>query len=102
LTGLELAVVVIASCLPALRNLFTRFQPKLTSAFLFGKFNGSGSSRSKDTSGFSQMDDKEPWAQLKDLDMTTVIINGEEMYYPRKVPPIPKKIWRDEEEVFEI
>jgi hypothetical protein len=101
-TGLELAVAMIASCLPALRNLFIRLQPRLTSAFLFRRFNGSGSSKSKDTNGFSQMEDKKPWVQLKELDMTTVTINGEEMHYPRKVPPIPKKIWRDEVGVFKI
>jgi len=96
-TGLELAVAMIASCLPALRNLFIRLQPRLTSAFLFGKFNGSGSSKSKDTNGFSQMDDKKPWVQLK-----TVTINGEEIQYPKKAPPVPKKIWRDDEGVFKI
>jgi hypothetical protein len=101
-TGLELAVAMIASCLPALRNLFIRLQPRWTSAFLFGKFNESGSSKSKDKTGFSQMDDKKPWVQLKELDMTTVTINGEEMHYPRKVPPIPKKIWRNAEGVSKI
>jgi hypothetical protein len=101
-TGFELAVAMIASFLPAFRNLFIRLQPRLTSALLFGKFNGSGSSKSKDTKGFSQMDDKKPWVQFKELDMTTVTITGEEMHYPRKVPPIPKKIWRDEVGVFKI
>jgi hypothetical protein len=90
-TGLELAVAMIASCLPALRNLFIRLQPRLTSAFLFGKFNGSGSSKSKDTNGLSQMVDKKPWVQLK-LDMTTITIKGEEIQYPKKAPPIPNKI----------
>jgi hypothetical protein len=101
-TGLELAVAMIASCLPALRNLFIRLQPRLASAFLFGKFNGSGSSKSKDTNGFSQMDDKKPWVQVKELDMTTVTINAEEIQYPKKAPPAPKKIWRDDEGVFKI
>jgi hypothetical protein len=34
--------------------------------------------------------------------MTTITINREEMQYPKKAPPIPKKIWRDDEGVFKI
>jgi hypothetical protein len=99
---LEFAVAMIASCLPALRNLFKRLQSKLTSAFLFEKFNRSGSSKSKDTNGFSQIGDKKPWVRFKDLDMTTVTINREEIQYPKKAPPIPKKTWRNDEGVFKI
>jgi hypothetical protein len=93
-TALELAVAIVCSCLPELRKLLVRIYPR-EFVLSFGS-KKVGSKRVND-SPFSSVPKsgghfhrRKEFIEL-DEGMTKITIAGEEIEYPRKPPPVPRK-----------